>query len=385
MNRPLLVRIVSAAALLALAVGLIYVSISHRRTISPIAMATPASGGGASPTPGSSPVPPAPPTSKAPGTDLDQLADRLSQASPEEARKILQEIRTYLTGLPKDAAVALLQKYFASNRDLTTKLQFSISPDGSLKEAPTLRVWLLDCLSLVDPQTAAGYARTILGSSNSPDEWAVSLRDFARVRNSPDDVAFVQAKIREMLGRPDWLQNPSAGFLEAFDAIVYTHDKTMTPDLARLVQDPENRAAAHAAYLTLDRLVIDDTAAVLLQLHNDPKMLEGHEQTRANYFARADVRDPQQRAVLEAYLLDPVRTPKELQTFAGLYPSGNFMISNNLLTKVATPGRDDLAAHDREALQTVEGWMTDPRFTALLPQLQQIHGRLATFVKQAAQ
>jgi len=59
-------------------------------------------------------------------------------------------------------------------------------------------------------------------------------------------------------------------------------------------------------------------------------------------------RDPDQRALVERYLLDPGRDTLELATFAGLYPNANFMVSNNLLTTVATPTGGQLAAHDAE-------------------------------------
>src|SRR5687768_8077676 len=71
-----------------------------------------------------------------------------------------------------------------------------------------------------------------------------------------------------------------------------------TPDLAQMVADKENRAVAHAAFLTLDRLVLHDAAAVLSQLEQKPELMAGREQTRANYFARADVRDPRQHSLL---------------------------------------------------------------------------------------
>src|SRR5262249_33108009 len=112
-----------------------------------------------------------------------------------------------------------------------------------------------------------------------------------------------------------------------------------------------------------------------------PELMQGRELTRANYFARGDVRDPQQRALLESYLLDPARSPEELRTFAGLYPSGNFMISNNLLTSVQTPTGEELAASDREALKAVEQWLNDSRFARVQPQLRQIQARLRGFVE----
>lgn len=307
----------------------------------------------------------------------------LAGASAEEARRILQEVRAFLKRLPPGEAVAAARAFLDSAADAGTPLEFSITTEGLLKEAPSLRVWLLDCLGEIDRAAAADYARGILGQPRSPDEWAISLRDYALARQTPEDAAFLEAKLREMLAQPAWKQKPSAGFLEAFDTIVYLNGKSFTPDLAQLVSDKENRAVGRAAFLTLDRLVLRDPAPVLEQLAANPQLLAGREQTRANFFARADVREPQQRAVLERYLLDPARTAQEMETFAGLYPSGNFMVSNNLLTKISTPVQGEIAAHDREALAIVGQWIADPRFAGRKAQLEKIRGRLAQFVEQS--
>jgi hypothetical protein len=112
--------------------------------------------------------------------------------------------------------------------------------------------------------------------------------------------------------------------------------------------------------------------------------MRGHELTRADYFARADVADQQQKALLESYLLDPNHSQQELKTFAGLYPNENYMISNNLLTQTQTPTYTDIVTRDRQALSAVQGWMGDPRFQTLQPQLQIMYNRLQMFVGQAA-
>lgn len=308
-----------------------------------------------------------------------QVADA---GTPAETRRAFRDLRVWLASLPPKEAVEALRTFLRSGRDERVPLAFRIAVKGDLEEAPSLRVWLLDCLGQIDRTAAADFGREILATPTSPDEWAISLRDYARVRTAPEDIAFVQGKLREMLANPDWLRNPSAGYLESFDALVYTHATSFTPDLTRLITNQDNRAAAHAAYLTLDRLVIQDPTTVLTQLEADPTLMQEREQTRANYFARADVQDQDQRALLEKYLLDPARSAQELKAFAGLFPSGNYMISNNLLTIVQTPTRDDLAGRDSAALHTVESWMNDPRFSTIRPQLQLIHTRLQTFVQQ---
>jgi hypothetical protein len=107
--------------------------------------------------------------------------------------------------------------------------------------------------------------------------------------------------------------------------------------------------------------------------------------TRANYFVRADVRDPQQRQVLEGYLLDPQLGPAELDKFASLYPNANYMISPNLLTPMTAPDQPGLLTRDAESLRVVDEWLADPRFAKLWPELEKTKGRLETFMRQAAE
>jgi len=140
---------------------------------------------------------------------------------------------------------------------------------------------------------------------------------------------------------------------------------------------------AHAAYLALDRLVLADPSAMLAALQADPAAMHGRELTRANYFARADVRDPQQRQILETYLLDPRIGPAELGQFAGLYPNANYMVSPNLLTPAPAPDPAGLRARDAESLRVVQQWLADPRFAIVKPQLENIQSRLQEFARQA--
>src|SRR5439155_5381320 len=141
---------------------------------------------------------------------------------------------------------------------------------------------------------------------------------------------------------------------EAFDVAVYLGGTNLMSPLADLVRRQDNPAVAHAAYLALDRMVINDAGNMLAALEGDPTLMQGREQTRANYFARADVRDLQQRQIVERYLLDSAHGAAELETFAGIFPNANFMISHNLLTQPATPDHAALAGRDAESLRVVE-------------------------------
>src|SRR5258708_40357045 len=111
--------------------------------------------------------------------------------------------------------------------------------------------------------------------------------------------------------------------------------------------------------------------------------MEGREVTRDNYFARADVADARQRALVEAYLLRPGTSAAELNSFAGLFPNANYMVSNSRLPPTATPDHESLVRRDRAALSAVEDWAADPRFERLQPQIIKMKQRLETFMAQA--
>jgi hypothetical protein len=306
-----------------------------------------------------------------------------SPDSPGTGRQPLTELRQALsTAGPQESSAAIVQ-FLNSRSDAPTGKGFKPGAKGALEEAPTLRVFLLDYLAGIDPAAAAAYARTMLASKDSPDEWAIALRTVALFETGADGRAFVEGKTREMLQFEPWQQNPSVGFLEAFDAAVYLGGTNLVPTLAELVRSHNNPAVAHAAFLSLDRLVIKDPASLLTTLAAEPALMQGREQTRANYFARADVRDAQQRQVLEGYLLDSRIGVQELEQFAGLYPNANYMVSHNLLTPVPTPDNGSLLARDAESLRAVQQWLTDPSFTKLRPQLEKMKGRLEEFARQA--
>ena len=221
---------------------------------------------------------------------------------------------------------------------------------------------MLDELGRIDPAAAAEYAKTVLASADSADEWAVALRSLALGDSSADGRTLLEQKMNELLQNKTWQQNPSAGYLEAFDVAVYLGGTKFFPTLSTLVRSQDNATVAHAAYLAMDRLVINNPAATLTSLAASPDMLLGRESTRADYFARADARDPQQRQVLESYLLNPAISDAELQTFAGIYPNANFMISANLLTQSATPDRAAMQSRDAQSLAIAPAVAGGPAF-----------------------
>jgi hypothetical protein len=327
-------------------------------------------------------------TTARPADDADHSLQEACEALRRESdariiRQKLAELRQKLAAMPTNAAVAAIRQFLDSKADASTHLGFKLASNGTLDEAPTLRTFLLDELGRVDPAAAADYAKVVLAGMDSPDEWAVALRNLALGDASADGLALLEQKTAQMLQYAPWRQNPSTGFLEAFDVTVYLGGTDFVPALSDFVRSQDNPAVAHAAFLALDRLVINNPAMVLESLEDEPDLMEGRESTRADYFARANVSDPQQRQVLESYLLDPAISAAELQTFAGIYPNANFMISPNLLTQATTPDHDALMNLDAQSLAVAQEWLADPRFARLTPELQTITQRLEGFAAQA--
>ncbi|HEX3988566.1 MAG TPA: hypothetical protein VHZ30_03985 [Verrucomicrobiae bacterium] len=317
---------------------------------------------------------------------LQDICDALRKES--DSRTISQqlaELRLSLQTMPRKEAASAIRRFLDTKSDASTRLGFKVASNGLLDQAPTLRTFLLDELGRLDPSAAADYSKLILAGMDSPDEWAVALRNLALGDASADGRALLSQKTAQMLQYAPWQQNPSTGYLEAFDVPVYLGGAEFVPTLSSLVQSQDNPAISHAAFLALDRLVINNPTAVLQSLESAPDLMTGRESTRADYFGRADVRDPQQREILESYLLNPSIGPAELQTFAGIYPNENFMISPNLLTQNTTIDHEGLIDRDQQSLAVAQQWLADPRFAQITPVLQTIVQRLQTFAAQARQ
>lgn len=292
----------------------------------------------------------------------------------------LADLQRIVSTHPRPEAVAQLRAFLESGVDAATGLEFRLSQGGSLAQAPTLRTYALDRLQELDPPTGAAYAQTILQNKSTADEWAISLRALALGDSSQKGRKLLSDKIRAMIQFEDWRRNPTTGYLEAFDVFVYTHDIDAIIELSGFIRDRTQTALGHAAFLAVDRLIQANGAAALGVLLKEPALLEGREQTRAGFFARADVRDPLQRKIVIEYLLAPDRSKSELDVFAELFPNANYMVSKNLLTPAVTPTPAEMRARDAATLRMVGEWIGQKQFEQIKPQLSLIRTRLQKFV-----
>ncbi len=305
----------------------------------------------------------------------EQVAAVAAASSSAEVDEALAGLRELVFGLPAEEAGRRLVELLAEpGFDRSTGRGFTVAADGGLGEVPSVRVALLDWLGRLDPAHAAAVADEVLASPGNPDEWAVCLRNKALAQ--PDERDVLVAKTRELLRHEEWRERPSAGYLEAFDVLVHSEAVEALPDLAELIADRSTaaRAPAYAAYLTLDRLMLVAPVETMRRLRGLD--LSGRPAMRAQVMARADVRDPRQRAELEAYLVGPGRSEAELDAFARIFPNANFALSSNLLSETRVPGAAELRARDRAALRVLDEWLGEPRMAGLQPQLSAARRRL---------
>lgn len=301
--------------------------------------------------------------------------------SPDRAtaHAVLAQLRSKLEEDPMVAVAACLD-FLESGADANTGLVFKVGPAHALSESPSLRVALLDWLGQMDRDAAAEYAEKILAEKRSSDEWAVALRNYAN--GSQPDPRRLEAWTREMLRHEPWLENPSAGFLEAFDTAVHLKRTGFVPELSRLFEPGHSQALTHASFVALDRLALAAPAEVLPEVAADHALAQ-QPGIRAALMTRADVRDPAQLATLEGYLKLRDLTREELEQFGGLFPNGNFFLSHNLLTEPARLDWTGSAARDLASLKQVQRWQSSPEFTQHSNILAELESRLTRRVQSA--
>lgn len=319
--------------------------------------------------------------SRAPSADpVARSEAKLQKPLPrEEALGTLRQLQDELRALPANQAVARIQAFLDSGKDRKTGLDFVIGSGGAMKEWPTLRTFLVDALLAIDAQAAARISRGILSKPGNADEWALALRNLARVETSSETRELLIERTQALINNPEWQADPSIGYLNAFDTLVHTDAIESIPLLSGLIQKKDRKDLAHAGFLTLDRIVQRNPVDALQRLTADRTLSASRPEMVAQQFARADLRDTSQREIVRKWLLDPSRTPTELQSFAGVYPNNNQFVSHNLLSSSTQPTGSDLAAHDRAALEIISSWQKDPAFQPVAEQLRTMVARLNQF------
>jgi len=303
----------------------------------------------------------------------------------EEApgKESLASLREKLLARPSSEAVAEIEGFLRKGKDRKTDLILKFGTGGKIEGWPTLRVFLLDLLLEIDPEAAARISREILTIETSADEWAIALRNVAKGEPAEGNRDYLRTRTEELIANPEWQARPSVGYLNAFDVLVYTGATESSALLSGLIQRKDRRDLAHAGFLTMDRLVQRQPIDMLTRLKADRALQESRPEMTAQQFARADLRDTSQQAIVRSWLLDPSRTPTELHNFAAIFPNNNKLISQNMLTSEEQVSGADLNDHDREVLGIIRDWRTDPAFESRARYLEIMDRRVSQFVESA--
>ena len=306
----------------------------------------------------------------------------------ERSEQILARLRQMLRDLPADVSSAAIVAYLDSGSDTPTGLDFMLASGGTLGTAPTTRTAMLDLLAQIDPGASVDYARRIFESSPSSDEWALGMRNIGWQNQNGVHSAELRQQLTRMLDNQEWLANPTPGFFEAFDVAVHlggVEELTAMASVVRLEDNQGNQVengATHAAMLAIDRIVSTHPGTAIPALANDPGLLSWAPEHRAGLLARADVRDPAQRAALEQYLGTLASRPQELAVFTALFPNRNGTLGHALITTAPpeTP-YEDLLAGDRAARALLLEWTNSNRFPGLGDNLRAIASRIDSFLQ----
>jgi hypothetical protein len=309
-----------------------------------------------------------------PAAQLTRLLEKLRAGtlSPGE----IDAFRRSLLAAAPAQAIAAIVKFLATGQDALTSEQFLVGKAGELGGAPTLRVLLLDLLGRICKTTngkeADAASRALLEKKTSADEWAVALRNVAWA--APNERAFLSAKSREMLGYQPWRQQPSSGFFEALDVIVFTGDATFVTDLAEFVRG-EDKELQRGAGMALDRLAEMAPLDVMNFLNTNRSELADKPFLRADYFSKADLSRPAQRAAIETYLSRADVAAREKTKLLAVLASPGSFAADTLVTD--PPPAEDPPQRSAALQQAVGDWLKANRFPELNPSLQQLQVRLA--------
>ncbi len=313
-------------------------------------------------------------TNRSPAGMIARLFDRLRTGNftPDD----LDALRRNLLAAEPAQAIAVITAFLATGQDANTGEKFVLGTGGELGGAPTLRVLLLDLLGRISKKSgspeAAAVSRSLLERKTSADEWAVALRNVGW--NTPNEREYLAGKVREMLRYENWRRQPSGGFLESFDVIVFTRDVTFTPELSQMTQS-EDKAVQRAAAIAMDRLSEMNPLDVMNWLNTNPDEFSAKPMLRADYFAKADFTQQAQRQAVEAYLSrTDVQETEKNKLLNGIAAPGSFA-AENLLT--SPPAADDPPEKSAALRQTVRDWVKTNRFPQMLPSLLKLQARLA--------
>jgi len=310
--------------------------------------------------------------------ELLGLLGRLrSGAQPQEVRESLRRLKKLVHAAAPDEAAAAIISLLESGQDAPTGLGFVVGPEGVMDESPTWRTALLDFLGQTDPTQFIAYSRVLLGTTSSPDEYALSLRNLGWGNINGRFDGEIRGYFAAMLARPDWKQQPTVGYLEAFDLAVESGAMNEVASVLSAGTAEGEPVVSRAAFVALDRIMLNSPDKLVGRFASDPQFLSSAPIHRASLLSRLDVRKPAQANLLARYLQRGDHAPGELEYFFDLFPNGNRFASNRLVTTPEGGGSiADMQELDRASLETLRGWMAKPEFASYRDELAKIVARL---------
>jgi hypothetical protein len=287
------------------------------------------------------------------------LARFLASPGAEESAAILQELRERIRAASdQQGAATAIVDFLKSGKDAPTRLPFVVGPEGVMETTPTLRTALLDLLPSLDPSVALETARGVMDGKKSPDEYALALRNLAWNDADGDLKKELSDRLEQMINVKEWARNPSSGFLEALDAGVEISTKQSFDAIVRLGGEAlaaSNESLVRASFIALDRMVLRNPSLLVDTYSQDPNMSGLSPDQRASLLSRLDIADPAQRNVFVNYLSSTHHGVGELDYFASLFPNGNYVHGNWLITSGEfTHSIDSRQKADREVLAELD-------------------------------
>jgi hypothetical protein len=297
------------------------------------------------------------------------------------AGDVLASLRAELFQGDQETSARAVSAFLRSSRDASTGMVFSVGPDGVLVTVPSLRTALLNWHPTLDPLVSLDMAREILRTTDSADEYAIALRNIAWNDLDGDLKPELSAAFHNLLGRRDWRQEPTAGYLESFDVAVALGDAPTFQHLADFViPDINHPALMRVAAMSMDRMILRNPEHLSNGWKTNPQWMEQSPIQRASLLSRLDITRDDHRGVFLDYLSSDRLSPDERDYFEAIYPNGNHLHGHRLVTSnEKSPTIGERAWMDREILREIDQLLEQAPLSAA-ESLRKIRERLAAFV-----
>jgi hypothetical protein len=294
-----------------------------------------------------------------------------------EGQESIRKMFSWLNDVPNEDASAAILTVLNTGEDAFAFGRFAPGKDGYLKAYPTFRTALLDQLEKIDPAQAVKYGKSVLETSENPDEWALSLRALSRYAESASDKAFLHSKVQALLHKDAWLEEPSFSYLHSFDAAVADGQAVTIARLGELLEASPNKPVGHAATISMDRFFQRHTSQSVAYVVDHPEFLTTVTGFRASLMARVDPLEPAQMNSAESYLRADAFSAEEKHTFFLAFPNFNTTFSYNLISESELPTRPEMRERSIAAQTQLSQWLEENRYPEFEEDINGAVSRLA--------